>query len=265
MVGNRVGDMHEKVHSRTPSLIDVLCTLAANWARCVCAKEIKQAGPNGWKEEGLRLVSIIDSLNLLIPELDSPLKKAAKQKELAIAEAQSNALNERWGKAFKDVTECEDLFSAARRFCRGKCNIGDDELFNAALVRFRPDRLEPWQEPSRSRMSKIKSLLKKVPVDEWTENPWANPPKAGWRVSPEKLNSFIVRELRSEAVKRVVQAEWPTISKVARGLDKNKGTVSRLILRGYLRDNGLKETERRVDPSSVLEYCRAMGITYDET
>lgn len=265
MVDKHVSNIERRDHPRRPSLIDVLCTLASNWARSVCAKEIRQAGPNGWKEEGLRLAHIIDSLNILIPELDSPLKKAAKLSELANAEAQSNALNERWGRAFHEVTECEKLFSAARSFCKEKCDIGDDELFNAALVRFRSDRLQPGQQPLKSRMAKIKSLLKNVPADEWTKFPWANPPRAGWRVSPEKLSSFINRELRSEAVKRMVQAEWPTISKVARGLGENKGTVSRLISRGELRDNGLKKTERRIDPSSVLEYCRATGIAYNET
>lgn len=265
MAGNHVNDRGGRDRQSPPSLIDVLCQLASNWVRCLCAKEVMQSGPNGLKEQGLRLGSIIDSLNLLIPELDSPSKKAAKLSELANAEAQSKALNERWERAFNEVTMCDELFSAARSFCKEMCNIGDDELFNAALVRFHPDRLQPGQQPLKSRMAKIKSLLRNVPADEWANYPWANPPKAGWRVSPEKLNSVIVRELRSEAVKPVVQAEWPTISKVARGLGEHKGTVSRLISRGKLRDNGLKKTDRRIDPSSVLEYCKEKGIPYHET
>ena len=256
-------------HHGVPSLVDVLCKLAANWAICVCAKEIRQSGLNGWAKKGSELGDQIDLLNIQIPEIESPSRKAAKQAELAMLEAQSKALNEEWRQAFMEAVAYEELFSQAREFCRNMCNIGDDELFNAALVRFRSELLQPGHEPSKRRMSKIKSLLKNVHPDDWKTRPWANPTKptmiAARRVSPDKRNSFIVRELRSDGFKSAVHSEWPTITEVALGLGENKGTVSRLIRKGRLRDNGLTYRDRRIDPASVLEYCKAQGITYNET
>ncbi len=58
---------------------------------------------------------------------------------------------------------------------------------------------------------------------------------------------------------------WPTITQVADGLNENKGTVSRLIASGDLRDNGKIGTPRRIDPASVLEYCKAKGVTYNDS
>lgn len=249
-----------------PSLVDVLCTLAANWVRCECGKKIKEAGIDGWAKKGLELGEKIDLLNARIPDIELPSRKAAMQADLAILEAQSKALNEEWGLAYNEVAACEELFLEARSFCTETCNIGDVELFNAAIVRFRSELLQPGQEPSKRRMSKIKSHLKNLRPDEWMTKPWANPTKiAARRVSPEKLNSFIIQELRSEAVKPVVQSEWPTITQVAKGLGEYRGTVSRLISRGTLRDNGLKNTDRRIDPASVLEYCETKGIAYNDT
>lgn len=60
-------------------------------------------------------------------------------------------------------------------------------------------------------------------------------------------------------------ASWPTITQVSNGLGNNKGTVSRLIANGKLRDNGLTHNARRIDPASILEYCEANGVTYNET
>ena len=115
-------------------------------------------------------------------------------------------------------------------------------------------------------MSKIKSLLKNLHPDQWKRKPWANPTLiAASRVRPDKLKSFIVQELRSEAGKPAVQSEWPTITEVAKRLGENKGTVSRLIRKGRLKDNGLKNRQRRIDPATVLEYCKAKGITYNQT
>ena len=61
-----------------------------------------------------------------------------------------------------------------------------------------------------------------------------------------------------------IEKHWPTITRVADGLGLNKGSVSRLIGK-ELRDNGKSRSERRIDPASVLEYCEAKGITYNET
>ena len=269
MVAEHISDVVGRDHQGVPSLVDVLCKLAAHWALCVCGKEIRQSGLEGWEKEGLRLGREIDWLNDHIPLTEAPSKKAAMRADLAILEAQSKALNEEWGQAYKEAAACEELFLEARGFCKKTRNIGDDELFNAALVRFRSELLQPGQEPSKRRMSKIKSLLKNLHPDEWKTKPWANPTKptmrAARRVTPEKRNSFIVQELRSEAGKPAVQSEWPTITKVARGLGEYKGTVSRLIVKKRLRDNGLKNRQRRIDSASVLEYCEAEGITYNET
>ncbi len=269
LVTEQVNDLVGCDHQGAPSLVDVLSKLAAHWAFCVCVKKIRQSGHKGWEKEGLRLGREIDWLNDHIPLIDSTSKQSAMQAELAILEAQSMALNEEWGQAFFEAVASEEQFLDARRFCAEECNIGDDELFNAALVRFRADLLKLGQGPSKRRLSKIESLLKNLHPKEWKTKTWASPTKPtkidARRVTPEKLNSFIVQELRSEAVKPVVQSEWTTITEVADGLDENKGTVSRLIRQGRLRDNGLKKRERRIDPASVLEYCKAEGMAYNET
>lgn len=60
-------------------------------------------------------------------------------------------------------------------------------------------------------------------------------------------------------------ADWPTITQVADGLHKNSGVISRLLKQGKLRDNGLENRDRRVDPVSILKYCKDENITYNET
>jgi hypothetical protein len=269
VVVEHVSDEVGRDHQAVPSLVDVLCKLADYWVRCECGKKIKEAGIDGWAKKGLGLGERIDLLNARIPDIESPSRKAAMQTDLEKLEAQSKALNEEWRKAYDEARACEKLFLEAREFCKYTCNVDDDELFNAALVRFRSELLQPGQEPSKRRMSKIKSLLKNLHPDEWKTKPWASPTKptlmAASRVRPDKLNSFIVQELRSEPGQPAVQSEWPTITKVAQGLGENKGTVSRLISTGKLKDNGLKKTQRRIDPASVLEYCNAKGITYIQT
>ena len=57
-------------------------------------------------------------------------------------------------------------------------------------------------------------------------------------------------------------AEWPTITEVANGFNTNKGTLSRWIKPGGLRDNGKKGSERRIDPLSIVEYCKAKQLVY---
>ena len=183
-----------------PSLADVLCTLAANWVLCECGKKIKEVGIDGWAKKGLGLGEKIDLLNAQIPVIESPSRKKAMQADLAKLEAQSKALNEEWGQAYDEADACCELFWNAREFCTRACGIGDNEVFNAALVGFDPTRLQPGQDPSKPRMLKIASLLRSLPRDEWKTQPWANPTKptmsAARRVASDRLNSFIVRNLK---------------------------------------------------------------------
>ena len=58
---------------------------------------------------------------------------------------------------------------------------------------------------------------------------------------------------------------WLRITDVAKILDENRGSVSRLITQGELRDNGKSNQDRRVDAGSVLEYAERSGITLNET
>jgi hypothetical protein len=269
VVAEHFSDGVGRDHQRVASLVDVVCTLAANWVLSEYGKKIKEAGIDGWAKKGLGLGEKIDLLIADIRCIECPSKKAAKQADLEKLEAQSKALNEEWRKAYDEARACEKLFLEAREFSKSTCNVDDDELFNAALVRFRSELLQPGQEPSKRRMSKIKSLLKNVQPDEWKTKPWANLTAptmiVARRVTPDKLNSFIVQELRSEAFKPAVQSVWPTITEVAKGLGENRGTVFRLIGKGRLKDNGLTDRDRRVDPASVLEYCKAKGLTYIQT
>lgn len=200
-----VSDVVGRAHQEVPRLVDVLCTLAANWARSKCGMEIGQVGIDGWAIKGLRLGEEIDLLNVQIPIIESPTKKAAFQANLEQLEAQSKALNDEWGQAHDEADACCELFWDAREFCTKACGIGDNELFNAALVGFDPERLQPGQGPSKHRMSKIAALLRNLPRDKWVTQPWANPTKptmrAARRVALDMLNSFIVRNLKSKAGK----------------------------------------------------------------
>lgn len=160
-----------------PSLVEVLCTLAANWVLCECGVEIGKAGRDGWAKMGLQLGERIDFLNAHIPLLDSPSRKAACQAELEQLEAESNALNAEWGQAHGEADACCELFWAAREFCTRACGIGDNELFNAALVGFDPERLQPGQGPSKHRMTELVMLLSNMNRDKWKSQPWANATK----------------------------------------------------------------------------------------
>lgn len=59
-------------------------------------------------------------------------------------------------------------------------------------------------------------------------------------------------------------ANWPRITDVAGGLDRNRGEIARLLRRGILLDNGETGAKRRVDPASVIAYCKSEGIAYNE-
>lgn len=149
-----------------PSLVDVLCKLAENWVRCECGVEIGRAGLDGWEEKGLQLGEKIDLLNVQIPLIESPTKKALFEAELEQLEAEAEALNEEWGKACDEANACCELFWNARKFWTRACGFGDNELFNAALVGFDPERLKPGQGPSNHRMSKISSRLTNLHRDK---------------------------------------------------------------------------------------------------
>ena len=58
-------------------------------------------------------------------------------------------------------------------------------------------------------------------------------------------------------------SNWPGQREVARRMDINPGNVSRLLRDGDLKDNGKTGSHRKVDPASVLEYCKAKKLTYN--
>lgn len=200
MVANQAGDVVGRDHPGVPSLVDVLCTLAANWVNCVCGKKMKESGVLGWRKKGEELEERINELNIQLPVVDLPSKKAKMQAELKQLEKQSKILNDEWGLAWGETDEYLELFWDAREFCTKACGIGDDELFNASLVAFDPSRLPPDKGPSNERVSQIVSLLRQVSANEWASESWANPVKPTMRavaqVSPEQRKSFIDRNLK---------------------------------------------------------------------
>ena len=200
MVAEHISDVVGRDHQRVPSLVDVLCTLAAHWVLCECGMEIGKAGLDGWVKKGLRLGEEIDLLNVQIPIIESPTKKLAFQANLEQLEAQSKALNDEWGQAYAEADAYSEMFWDAREFCTKACGIGDNELFNAALVGFDPERLQPGQGPSKHRMTELAMLLSNLNRDKWESQPWANPTKptmrTAKRVAPDRLNSFIVHHLK---------------------------------------------------------------------
>ncbi len=200
VAAEQISNVEERYYPRVPSLVDVLCTLAANWALCECGVEIGKVGVDGWSKEGLRLGDEIDSLIAKIQQIGSPSRKATQQKKLEKLQAQSDTINKEWAEAHHESDVYRELFWDAREFCISELGIGDNELFNAALVGFNPDRLQLGQGPSKHRITELAMLLSNLKLDNWKTQRWANPAKptmrAARRVTPEKLNSFIVQNLK---------------------------------------------------------------------
>jgi len=59
-------------------------------------------------------------------------------------------------------------------------------------------------------------------------------------------------------------SEWPRFSDTARRLVITKTTFYRMLEKGEFLDNGKKGRQRRIDPSSILDYCKRTGTTYNE-
>lgn len=71
----------------------------------------------------------------------------------------------------------------------------------------------------------------------------------------------------SDAQVEPKDADWPRQAEVARrlGFTKNgRWQVSRLIEKGRLKTNGKTRNACRVDPASILAYCKAEGIAYND-
>lgn len=245
MVAKHINAVADTNRQGVPSLVDVLNTLAAYWRLCECGLEIGKAGYDGWEKKGLRLGSEIDSLSVQIPLIKAPSKKAAMQVDLANLNAKSEAINKEWGQAHDETDAYRELFWDAREFCVKACGIGDSEVFNAALIGFDPSQLKPGQEPSKHRMSEIVLLLRSLQRNQWETQPWANPTKptmrASRQVTPDKLNSFNVRKLKSEA-----------------GKPKHGGTMSGSW--GQLQNN-VGSKGKRLGPMSVLALTKLTGLS----
>lgn len=197
---NAEGDVVGHKPQGLSGLVDVLCTLAAHWVLCECGIEIGQADIDGWTKKGLQLGKKIALLKSQIQDFESPFGISPLQADLEQLEAQLKALNEECEQANGEADVYRELFCVAREFCARACGIGEAEVFNAALVGFDPTRLQAGQGPLADRMSEIVSLLRRLPRDQWKLQPWANriKPRMGVakRVTPENLNSFIVRNLK---------------------------------------------------------------------
>lgn len=206
-----------------PSLVERLSTLAAYWRLCACGLEIGRAGKEGWQKKCERLESElyplqgeIELLEKLIKETSNPRRLLQQETKLGKLQAKLSLLSTdiqakeapiqaEWEQAHNETDAYRELFGDACEFCVKACGIGDNEVFNAALVGFNPSQLKPGQEPSKQRMSEIVSHLRNLQRHEWETQPWANPIKpttsAARRVAPDKLNSFIVRNLKSKVGK----------------------------------------------------------------
>lgn len=202
-----------------PSLVHVLSTVAAYWRLCECGLELGRDGTDGWQQKCERLEAELYPLQAKIERLEelSKLTSDAQllmQQETELAEfrgefsllcadirAKEAPIEAEWEQAHDEAATYREMFWDAREFCAKACGIGDDEVFNAALVGFNPSQLMPGQEPSKQRMPEIVSLLRDLPREEWETQPWANPPKPVMRtirrVTPERLKSFNVRTLKN--------------------------------------------------------------------
>jgi len=59
--------------------------------------------------------------------------------------------------------------------------------------------------------------------------------------------------------------DWPRQADVAKCLCINKVNIGRLLKSGDLKDNGKSGADRRVDPASILAYCKRKGVAYNNT
>jgi len=74
---------------------------------------------------------------------------------------------------------------------------------------------------------------------------------------------LLEKKMAAEHEQRPIDdSKWPTITVVANGFSENKGTVSRWIKPGGLRDNGKAGSDRRIDPLSIVEYCETKKLAY---
>ena len=219
-----------------PSLVHVLSTLAAYWRLCECGLEIGRDGKDGWQQKCERLESELYPLQGKIERLEKLNKvttdpQQLMQQETELAELQAELsfrsadieakeapIQAEWEQAHNQAETYRELFWDAREFCTKACGIGDNEVFNAAIVGFGPSQLKPGQEPSKQRMPEIVSLLRNLQRNEWETQPWANltQPKmrARRRVTPDRLNLFNVRNLKESIADPILQ---PTTSGKAGG------------------------------------------------
>ena len=219
-----------------PSLVHALSTLAAYWRLCECGLEIGRDGKEGWQQKCERLESElyplqgeIELLEKLIKETSDPPRLLQQETKLGELQAKLSLLSTdiqakeapidaEWEQAHNETEVYRELLWDAREFCTKACGIGDNEVFNAALVGFDPSQLKPGQEPSKQRMPEIVSLLRNLQRHEWETQPWANPTKptmrARRRVTPERLNLFNVRNLKESIADPILQ---PTTSVKAGG------------------------------------------------
>jgi hypothetical protein len=57
---------------------------------------------------------------------------------------------------------------------------------------------------------------------------------------------------------------WPNQTEVAKGLGTNKTQIGRLIDSGELKTNEKPGRACRVDPASILDYCKSRGVAWND-
>jgi len=188
---------------RVPSLVEVLSTLAANWVGCECALEVGEYGPDGWNQKSMRLDDEIRSLSDQLSGIAESSKKAITQDEIEKVKAQLAAMDSEWEEVHEETGVHRTLFGDACEFCARECSVARNDLFKAAIGGFNPSSSMSEQGLSEVRLSEIVSRLHSLPRDRWQSEPWANCSRprirAVRRVTPEKRDSFISRNLRHDS------------------------------------------------------------------
>lgn len=90
-----------------------------------------------------------------------------------------------------------------------------------------------------------------------------------WTIFPANVDALVVitdqgrAALAEHRVSAVDDSNWPTLAEVQRGLSlEHRMLPGRLIADGELRDNGKTGKARRVDPTSILDYCKRHGVDW---
>ena len=74
---------------------------------------------------------------------------------------------------------------------------------------------------------------------------------------PERDNTLVTAQQPRDGNPH---ASWLGIRETAKALNINPGVIDRLVKNEHLRDNGKKGTERKIDPESLIGYCKKNNL-----